>query len=173
MELRDLYDSKRMLTGKTIEKGQSVPPGYYYITVVVFIENDKGEFLLQKRVPEKDGKWATTGGHPKSGENSLEGIVTEIKEELGQEVHQDELILYKTVKTDDDFIDMYYLKKNIEIKDLILQTEEVEEAMWASREKIQELIDSNKFSSSHKEFYEYCLEFLDEQLVAKKIIKVN
>ena len=162
MELRDLYDEKRILTGKIIEKGKNVPLGYYYITVVVFIENDKGEFLLQKRVPEKDGKWATTGGHPKSGESSLEGIVTEIKEELGQDVHQNELTLYKTIKTEDDFIDMYYLRKNIEIEKLILQTEEVEEAMWASREKIQELIDDNKFSSSHKEFYNYCLEFLDK-----------
>ena len=88
MELRDLYNSKRILTGEVIQKGKKVPKGKYYITVVVFIENSKGEFLLQKRVPEKDGKWATTGGHPKSGESSLEGIVTEIKEELGLTVKQ-------------------------------------------------------------------------------------
>ena len=51
MELRDLYNSKRILTGEVIEKGQDVPSGRYYITVVVFIENGNGEFLLQKREP--------------------------------------------------------------------------------------------------------------------------
>ena len=161
MELRDLYNGKKVLTGNVIEKGQKVPVGSYYITVVVFIQNDKGEFLLQKRVEKKDGKWATTGGHPKSGESSLEGIVTEIKEELGIDVKQNELTLYKTQKTDDDFVDMYYLKKNIDLGDTILQEEEVDDIMWASREKLQEFIDNDKFSSSHKEFYDYCLSFLD------------
>lgn len=74
MELRDLYNSKRILTGEVIKKEEDVPPGRYYITVVVFIENSKGEFLLQKRALKKDGRWATTGGHPVSGESSLEGL---------------------------------------------------------------------------------------------------
>lgn len=161
MELRDLYNSKKILTGEIIEKEQNVPKGYYYITVVVFIENDKGEFLLQKRVEKKDGKWATTGGHPKSGESSLEGIVTEIKEKLGIDVKQNELVLFKTERTNDDFVDMYYLRKNIDVNDVVLQEEEVDDVMWASREKIQELIENNKFSSSHQEFYCSCLVFLD------------
>ena len=59
MELRDLYDENKELTGETIYKGQDVPKGRYYITVVVFIQNSKNEFLIQKRVKKKDGKWAT------------------------------------------------------------------------------------------------------------------
>ena len=60
MELRDLYDENKKLTGKTILKGERVPKGMYYITVVIFIQNIKGEFLIQKRVLSKDGKWAIT-----------------------------------------------------------------------------------------------------------------
>lgn len=59
MELRDLYDENKELTGETIYKGQDVPKGRYYITVAVFIQNSKNEFLIQKRVKKKDGKWAT------------------------------------------------------------------------------------------------------------------
>ncbi len=160
MELRDLYDSKRILTGGVIKKGEKIPPGKYYITVIVFIENDQGQFLLQKRVREKDGKWATTGGHPKSGESSLEGIVTEIEEELGINVKQNELTLFKTIKTEDDFVDLYYLKKNINLKDIRKQDEEVEQVMWASHEVINKLISDKVFLASHEEFYNYCLEFL-------------
>ena len=161
MELRDLYDSKKILTGEVIKKGEKVPSGRYYITVVVFIENNQGEFLLQKRVKEKDGKWSTTGGHPKAGESSLEGIVTEIDEELGIRIKQNELTLFKTIQTEDDFVDLYYLKKNLKIEDIKIQSEEVAGVMWASREKINELIINGTFSSSHKNFYNYCLEFLD------------
>lgn len=161
MELRDLYNSKRILTGEVIEKGKEVPLGSYYITVVVFIENEKGEFLLQKRVMKKDGKWATTGGHPKSGESSLQGIVTEIEEELGINVKENELTLFKTIQTEDDFVDLYYLRKNIDIRDIKIQEEEVEKVMWASREEITKLIDEKHFSSSHREFYDYCIDFLE------------
>ena len=99
MEKRDLYDENKQKTGEVIEKGQPIPNGRYYITVVVWMQNSEGKFLIQRTVPEKYHMWATTGGHPKSGENSLEGIVTEIKEELGLNVNPDELKLFKTIKT--------------------------------------------------------------------------
>ena len=77
MEYRDLYDENKNLTGEKILKGDDVPKGRYYITVAVFIENSKNEFLLQ--INKKYNMWTTTGGHPKSGESSLEGIVIEVK----------------------------------------------------------------------------------------------
>ena len=127
MELRDLYDENKKLTGETIFKGQEVPKGRYYITVVIFIQNSKNEFLIQKRVKKKDGKWATTGGHPVSGETSKQGIITEIKEELGIDVLEENIELFKTIKTEDDFIDIYYLKEDIDIKKIKIQKEEVED----------------------------------------------
>lgn len=83
MEKRDLYDKKRNLTGETIYKGEVVPEGLYIVVVLIYIQNSKGEFLLQKRSKRKNGLWATTGGHPKSGEDSIQGILAEIKEEIG------------------------------------------------------------------------------------------
>ena len=55
------------------------------MVVMAVIRNSKGEFLMQKRVKSKGGDWGVTGGHPKSGETPKEGIITEIKEELGLE----------------------------------------------------------------------------------------
>ena len=81
MEKRDLYDENRQLTGETIYKGEEIPDGRYIIVVLVFIQNSKGEFLIQKRSEIKNGKYATTGGHCKTGESSIQGILTEIKEE--------------------------------------------------------------------------------------------
>ena len=101
MELRDLYDKDRKLTGEKIYKGQNIPQGRYYITVVIFIQNSKNEFLLQKRSKNKDGKWATTGGHPVSGQTSKEVIITEVKEELGIDIVPENIKLFKTYKNDE------------------------------------------------------------------------
>ena len=79
MERRDLYDKNRNFSGKTIYKSESVPEGSYIVVVLIYIQNSKGEFLLQKRSARKNGLWATTGGHPKSGEDSIQGILTEVK----------------------------------------------------------------------------------------------
>ena len=160
MEKRDLYDENKILTGETIYKGQEVPKGRYYITVVVFIQNDKNEFLIQKRVAKKDGKWATTGGHPVSGETSKQGIITEIKEELGINVIENNIILFKTLKTEDDFVDIYYLKENINIDKIKIQEDELEDVKWACKEEIEKLIENGQFSESHTEFFRDCLEFL-------------
>lgn len=163
MEKRDLYDENRKLTGETIYKGETVPKGRYYITVVIFIQNRKGNFLIQKRVAKKDGKWATTGGHPVSGESSKQGIITEIKEELGISVNNENIQLFKTIKTEDDFVDLYYLKEDIDINNVKVQKEEVDEAKWASTDEINELIKKQQFSKSHTEFFKYCLEFLNKE----------
>lgn len=161
MEKRDLYDENKCLTGETIYKGQAVPSGKYYITVVIFIQNDKDEFLIQKRVKKKDGKWATTGGHPVSGETSKQGIITEIKEELGINVIEENITLFKTIKTEDDFVDIYYLRESIDINKIEIQKDEVEDVKWASKEEIEYLIENGQFSESHTEFFEFCVEYLN------------
>ena len=159
MEYRDLYDENRKLTHEKIKKGDEVPNGRYYITVAVFIQNSKDEFLLQ--INKKYNMWTTTGGHPKAGETSLDGIITEIKEELGIDVNKEDLNLFKTIKTEDDFVDLYYLKKDININDITKQDEEVEDVKYFSISEIKELIRNNMFLPPHIEFFNYCLEYLN------------
>lgn len=162
MELRDLYDENKNLTGEKIYKGQDVPKGRYYITVVVFIQNSKNEFLLQKRVKKKDGKWATTGGHPVSGETSKQGIITEIKEELGIDIPEENIQLFKTIKTEDDFVDIYYLKEDIDINKIKIQKEEVSDVKWATINDIEKMIKEGEFSESHREFFGDCIKYLND-----------
>lgn len=163
MEKRDLYDENKVLTGETIYKGEKVPKGRYYITVVIWIQNENGEFLIQKRTLKKDGKWSTTGGHPIAGETSKQGIYTEIREELGLNLENEKIILFKTIKTEDDFVDLYYLKvKNIDLKDVVMQEKEVADVKWATIKEINNLIKKGEFSNSHIEFFNYCMEFIKE-----------
>ena len=93
-ELRDLYDADSVKTDKTYRKGEKIPNGYYPMVVMVVIRNSNGEFLMQKRVKAKGGDWGVTGGHPKSGETPLEGIITEVREELGLDFSNEKFTEY-------------------------------------------------------------------------------
>ena len=81
VELRDLYDKNRHLTGEVIRKGDPIPNNKYILVVLAIIQNSKGDFLIQKRSKQKGGRFAFTGGHAKTGENSIQAIITEVKEE--------------------------------------------------------------------------------------------
>lgn len=161
MEYRDLYDKNRVLTGEKIKKGDPVPKGRYYVTVAVFIENSKHEFLLQ--INKKFNMWSTTGGHPKSGESSLDGILIEMEEELGYKANPDQIHIIKTYQSEDDFVDLYYYQEDIDLSKLNLQDEEVANVGWFSREKIEEFIENHLFLPPHIEFYRDCLAYLDMQ----------
>lgn len=153
MEKRDLYDINRNLTGKTIFKGEKIPTNRYILVVLVFIQNSKGQFLIQKRSKEKDGKYGSTGGHPKSGETSLDGIISEIREELSLSVFPEELELVYSGREDSTqvFFDTYYMKKDLNISDLVLQKEEVDFVEWDSIPMIEQLINDGLFLNSHAE----------------------
>lgn len=153
MEKRDLYDVNRNLTGETIYKGEAIPANRYIIVVLSFIQNSNGDFLIQKRSQRKNGKYASTGGHPKSGENSLQGIITEIQEEIGLTVEENELDLIYSGREDSEqvFFDIYYAKKDFDIENLVLQKEEVESVHWFSLSEIKQLISDGLFFENHAE----------------------
>jgi len=156
-ELRDLYDVNSNKTDKTYYKGEVIPEGYYPMVVMVVIRNSKGEFLMQKRVKSKGGDWGVTGGHPKSGETPLQGIITEVKEEIGLDIKPEDLVLYYGGRSESSrvFFDDYYVKLDVDdIDKLKLQEEEVESLHWFSAEEIHELMKEGKFFKNHYEEFE-------------------
>ena len=159
MEVRDLYDLNKNLTGETIFKGDKVPSDRRILVVAIWIENSNGELLIQKRSLLKDGKWATTGGHPKSGETSLQGIITEVSEELNLDISNEDIKLIHNDSDERVFLDMYYVKMEVDINDLTLQEEEVSEVKWASIEEIEDIIQNNEFKESHTKMFNHYLEY--------------
>lgn len=163
LEKRDLYDANRKVTGKTVFKGENIPKGKYILVVLIFIQNTEGKFLIQKRSKTKNGKYATTGGHPKSGENSIQGILTEVKEEIGLNLKPQDLHLYYSGKSDIEQVhwDDYYIKMDIpNILELKLQKEEVESVEWFSTDEIKTMMKEDKFFKNHFEEFEILLEWI-------------
>lgn len=163
MEKRDLYDINRNLTGETIYKGDSIPDGKFILVVLSFIQNSKGEFLIQKRSVQKHGKYGSTGGHAKTGETSIQAMMTEINEEIGLKVNEDELNLVYSGRDDINkvFFDLYYIKKDFSTDSLTLQEEEVESVKWMIVDEIKQLISTNEFLDSNVDEFYKILDYLN------------
>lgn len=128
--------------------------------VTIFIQNNNKEFLIQKRSKQKNGKYGITSGHVNKMEKAEDAAIREIKEELGLDIKKDELNLFFTSKDNYAKYNLYLLKKEFCINDLILQKEEVEYVIWCDIKKIENLIKNGDFFETQIEAYD----------IAKKMI---
>lgn len=159
-ELRDLYDINSNKTNKTYHKGEIIPEGYYPMVVMTVIRNSKGEFLMQKRVESKGGDWGVTGGHPKSGETPIEGIVTEVKEELGLDFNKEDFIEYDSGCDGKDCYKMYFVNKDINIEDIKIQEEELSEVKWFTMDELNNMVKSKELNEDQISCFKKVCEFL-------------
>lgn len=101
---------------------------------------------MQKRVESKGGDWGVTGGHPKSGETPIEGIITEVKEELGLDFSDENFIEYDFGCDGKDCYKMYYVTKNIDISDIKIQEDELSEVRWFSMDELSKMVESKELN---------------------------
>jgi len=86
MEVWDLYNERRELTGRTHTRGDAIPQGCYHLVVHVWIRNSQIEYLISQRSayrPTLPLKWECVGGSVLRGETSLDGALWETLEEVG------------------------------------------------------------------------------------------
>ena len=159
MEIWDLYDKHRNLTGETMVRGNPVPADRYHLVVHICIFNSKGEMLIQHRTdfkPTWSGMWdLTVGGAVSAGESSVVGAMREVEEELGLKLDLTDTAPAISVTFPDGFDDYYIVERDLDIGSLRFQAEEVQEAKWASMEEIFSMIDEGSFIPYHKAFIEY------------------
>lgn len=158
MELWDIYNKERELTGDTIKRDEPLKEGEYHLVVHISIINQKHQMLIQQRQPFKKG-WPncwdiTVGGSVVAGENSWQGAQRELEEEIGYRMDMSSLRPSFTVSFHNGFDDHYIIERDIDLKKLKLQEEEVQDAKWASKDEIFKMIDEGTFISYRKELIE-------------------
>lgn len=163
MELRDLYDRNGNLTGKTYYKGDTISDGFYPMVVMVVIRNSNGDFLMQKRTPNKGGDWGVTGGHPKSGETPIEGIITEVKEELGLDFSKENFIEYDSGCDGKDCYKMYYVTKDIDINDITIQESELTEVRWFTMDELKSMVNSGELNENQISCFNKVCDYISNQ----------
>lgn len=156
MELWDVYDVDRRLTGKTMVRGEAFEEGAYHLVVHVCVFNSKGQMLIQQRQPFKHGwpgMWdVTCGGSAVKGETSRDAAHRELLEEVGIDIDLSNARPQLTVNFDHGFDDIYLVEKNADESLLKLQYEEVKTVKWASCDEVLSMIDSGEFIPYYKNF---------------------
>lgn len=148
-ELWDIYDENRKKTGNIMERGKKqLEDGEYHIVVTGVIINSKNEILISQRAPHKKLglQWELNGGSIVAGETSLEGILRELKEELGLEFSKKEAILLREVKREEvhDVKDLWLFRKDIDIKDIKFLDGEAIDAKWVTIEEFMKMYNNSE-----------------------------
>ena len=118
----------------------------YSISVHVWLlEEDK--LWIQQRSNEKKmfpGLWEQSGGGVMSGENSLEAVKRETKEELGLEIKDDEITYIGSYTRVKDIVDIWLIQRLFSKDKITLQNEEVENIKKVTFEEFDKMIENGE-----------------------------
>lgn len=172
MELFDLYDNEKKVTGKVIKRGDMVPDGFYRYVVHALIFNSKGELLIQKRADCKShwpSLWdISVGGCVIKGETPAIAMQRELKEELGLDYDFSNSRPFMTFSFEGGYDDWFYLEMDVDPHKLILQEEEVSDAKYATLDEIKNLINENKFIKYQDFFFDFIFQTAGKKDIFKE-----
>ena len=153
-EMWDLYDRNRNMLDRKVERGTKLNDDEYHLVSNAWIRNSKGKFLISQRVEWKSHPlmWECTGGSVIMGEDTYQGAIREVKEELGIDVSNVPYAFVGTTtryyKDCPDILDVYIFEIDISIEKVTFQKEEVNDVKWATKDEILELYNSGKFEAT-------------------------
>lgn len=154
MELIEIVDKDGNFTGQIMDKEEAHDKNLLHNEVGIFIINDDGKVLLQKRSANKrfsPNKWGLCAGHVDANESLEAAAIREINEELGLDVTTKELIPYGereiTISDSNSHITyLYYIRCNKKENEFTIQKEELSEVKWFNVDEIITMIKEGKTS---------------------------
>lgn len=162
-EIWDLYDENRELLGKDHVRGEQLPINGYHLVVHVWIRNSKGEYLISQRSANRPTfplVWECVDGSVIKGEDSLQGALREVKEEVGVDLlpEKGHVILSDIKKIEfgkvvNKIVDVWLFEYDGEVDLSNATTDEVAQVAWMNRSQIKELFDANMFVDTLEYFF--------------------
>lgn len=167
-EIWDVLDEKGNKTGRYVERGRKMATGDYHLVVYVWKHNGKGEWLINKRAPRVSdtlgGMWETTGGSAIAGDDSLTAALRETKEELGIDLDPKKGVLFHRTAhkgiNSHAWLDVWIFKHDCPIETICFQEGETCDTMWATADKIREMMAAGEFLNER--YYPYFDEMMDK-----------
>lgn len=176
-EYFDILDENGNKTGKIKLRNEVHRDGDWHKAVHIWIINDKGEILLQRRCATKDSNPnmldISCAGHLTAGDNSVSGATRELKEELNLDVKPSELQFIKTIKRNskytatfinNEFDDLYILRTTKSIEEMKYQEEEISEIFYIPYKEFKNMVNNRQPDLlRHDEEFEILFELFDNE----------
>ena len=171
-EYLDILDENGNKTGKIKLRNEVHRDGDWHKAVHIWIINNNGDILLQRRCASKDSHPnmldISSAGHLQAGDDSLTGAVREIKEELNLDISPNELQFITTLKRksnksiNNEFDDLYILRTNKKIEEMQFQKEEISEIFFVPYKKFKDMVNNKQPDLLRKDDeFEILLKLLD------------
>lgn len=162
-EIWDLYNENRELLRKDHIRGEQLPIDGYHLVVHVWIRNSKGEYLISQRSanrPTNPLMWECVDGSVVKGEDSLQGVLREVKEEVGIDLlpEKGQVVLSDIKKIEfgkvvNKIVDVWLFDYDGEVDLGNATTDEVAQVAWMNQEQIKELFEHNMFVETLEYFF--------------------
>ena len=157
-EYWDVLNERGEKTGRRLRRTtyNQLASGEYHLVVHIWIVNSNKEFLIQRRSQSRipmPGEWAATGGSVFSGEASRTAAVRALREELGIRVLPQEIRYLRQFKRKNSIIDFWWARVDAELSSLILDPNEVEEAVWVSADTLRHMIQKKQFHNYGRSYF--------------------
>ena len=166
MELEDLYDNNFNKLNKTIRRRiDEIPDGCYVMMSYALIKNNN-KYLLEQATSKSNNTLAIPGGHVLAGEDGLTGLKRELKEELSLKnvtIKHLDTIIYPYNRY---IFNIYLIEDNVNIEDLVYNSNEIINVKWYTKEKILNKIKNGKINKG----YAYILENYINDWIKYKLV---
>lgn len=139
MDIYDLYDDHGNMVGECAPRNTPLPRNRNILTVHIYIQNDDGLYLIQKRSLRKDifpGLWDVTMGAVKRGESSIQGAIRETEEELGLKLEEGEMEYLGRRLNHPALWDVWLARTKFRAEDCRLQPTEVLEIRMVTKSEM-------------------------------------
>ena len=176
-EFFDVLDENGNKTSKTKLRSEVHRDGDWHKAVHIWIINNNGDVLLQRRCATKDSNPnmldISSAGHLSAGDDSLTGAIRELKEELNLDVNKEDLKLIKTLKRsskytetfiNNEFDDLYILRTDKKLEDMKYQEEEISEIMFVPYKEFKKMVQNRQPDLlRHDDEFEILFNLLDTE----------
>lgn len=156
MEMLDILNEDGSLTGEQASKKEAHEKGLWHRAAHVWFVNDNNEILIQKRalhIESHPGEYdISAAGHLSAGDSPTSGALREVEEELGIKIKPNELIKIGEISQqgiqqegryiNKEWNDIYVVKKDIPIKEFVIQEEEVELVKYIPLKEFKDWVQS-------------------------------
>lgn len=144
----DIYDKNRNKLGYTKTRKEELLDYEYHLVVRVWIVNFSGQILMSQRGGKKRGSylWECTAGSALSGENSINAINREVREELGIDLSGDKGICMLSTRRDShhDFYEIWLYRKDVQLENTKIDEKEVINIKWIELDELEDMIAKKK-----------------------------
>ncbi len=175
-EMVDKLNSDGTPTGEIVSKKDAHKNGFWHRAAHVWFVNSNNEILLQKRadnIESHPGEYdISAAGHLVAGDSFIKGALREVKEELGVELEEKDLVKIGELHSEStqhegryinkEYNDVYVVKKDIPISDFVIQESEVSLVKYLSLEEFKKWIREKRSDIvMHPKEFELLFDYLD------------